>query len=222
MSYDMSDYVDVAERIREFRKAYPTGSLQPWNPDKPYDIVSVGERMFIVYTAAAYRTPDDVRPGIAVAWEPAMGRTNFTKDSELMNAETSAWGRAILATLAADSKRIASANEVVNRRADQDEAPAAPRAERPVDKPAAGQYARPTASKATPGSSAPTEKMANFLRVLMKQTGADEAIVCGLTGASSVDKITGAQCKQGIDDLLKIKEGTVALVFDTDGKPFLQ
>jgi hypothetical protein len=41
-----------------------------------------------------------------------------------MNAETSAWGRAIVACLAADTQKIASLDEVRNRRAD--EIPAAP------------------------------------------------------------------------------------------------
>ena len=115
MSFDLSGYVDVAERIRIFKDKYPQGSLQPANIEKPYDVISVGERYFVVYVAAAYRQPDDPRPGIGVAWECFPGRTTFTKDSELMNAETSAWGRAIIAALAADTQKIASADEVRNR-----------------------------------------------------------------------------------------------------------
>jgi hypothetical protein len=115
MSFDLSGYVDVAERIRLFREKHPNGSLQPLDLTKPYDVVEVGEHMFIVYTAAAYREPTDPRPGIGVAWESFPGRNNFTRDSELMNAETSAWGRAIIATLAADTQKIASSEEVRNR-----------------------------------------------------------------------------------------------------------
>jgi hypothetical protein len=115
MSFDLSGYVDVAERIRIFKEKYPNGSLQPANLEKPYDVMAVGERLFVVYVAAAYRQPDDQRPGIGVAWECFPGRTTFTKDSELMNAETSAWGRAIIAALAADTQKIASADEVRNR-----------------------------------------------------------------------------------------------------------
>ena len=127
MSFDISGYVDVAERIRIFREKHPSGSLQPVNPEKPYEVVSIGERMFIVYAAAAYRDSSDPKPGIGVAWEPFPGRTTFTKDSELMNAETSAWGRAIIAALAADTQKIASAEEVRNRQSEgftkQDEEP---------------------------------------------------------------------------------------------------
>lgn len=76
--------------------------------------------VFIVYTAVAYRSPDDRKPGIGVAWEPYPGRTPYTKASEVMNAETSAQGRAIVAALASDSKAgVASREEVRNRRAER-------------------------------------------------------------------------------------------------------
>jgi hypothetical protein len=111
--YDASDYVDVAERKREFVERYPEGVLQSWC--RPY-VEQVGDKSYIVYAAAAYRTPDDPRPGIGWAWEPVPGPTPFTYDSELQNAETSAWGRAILA-LGFETKKIASAEEVRNRSA---------------------------------------------------------------------------------------------------------
>lgn len=105
------DYVDVAERIREFKERFPEGSLQSVRAP---ELVTAGEKTFVVYAAAAYRTPDDPRPGIGWAWEPVPGPTPFTRDSELMNAETSAWGRAIVA-LGFETKKIASAEEVRNR-----------------------------------------------------------------------------------------------------------
>jgi hypothetical protein len=53
---------------------------------------------------------------VGLAWEPVPGKTSYTRDSELQNAETSAWGRAIVAVLAADTKKgIASAEEVQSR-----------------------------------------------------------------------------------------------------------
>lgn len=128
MAFDskgLDDYVDVAQRIADFRAQYPHGSLQPADPAKPWEqavVTGVDKHgnphnmTMIVYTAAAYRTPDDPRPGIGVAWEPFPGRTPYTLGSELMNAETSAWGRAIIAALASDSKRgVASREEVRNR-----------------------------------------------------------------------------------------------------------
>jgi hypothetical protein len=122
VSIDLSGYNDVAARMIEFREKYPEGCLQPIDPAKPFEVVTVGEKVFIAYTAAAYRTADDPRPGIGVAWESFPGRTNYTRDSELMNAETSAWGRAILAVGAADAKKgIASAEEVRNRQSDREQ-----------------------------------------------------------------------------------------------------
>jgi hypothetical protein len=106
-------YIDVATRIVEFRTKYPEGSLRPFNPDQPVQIITIEGKTFLQYVACAYRDPHDAAPGIGVAWEPFPGRTPFTRDSEAMVAETSAWGRAIVACLAADTKKgIASAEEV--------------------------------------------------------------------------------------------------------------
>lgn len=114
-----SDYIDVATRIVEFRQQHPDGSLQPADLTKPFDVVSIGGKDFIVVVAAAYRSPDDPRPGIGMAYEQFPGATPFTRGSELQNAETSAWGRAIVAALAGDTKKgIASAEEVRNRQAE--------------------------------------------------------------------------------------------------------
>jgi len=106
------DYIDVAERITAFRDKHPEGSLQSEQIQAPEG--------FVAMRAYAYRSPDDPRPGIGHAWEPFPGKTPYTRDSELQNAETSAWGRAIVAALAADTKRgIASADEVRNREEDR-------------------------------------------------------------------------------------------------------
>jgi hypothetical protein len=70
-----------------------------------------------VFKAYAYRTADDPRPGVGHASEPIPGKTPYTKDSEWANGETSAWGRAIVAVLAADTRKgVASRDEVAARR----------------------------------------------------------------------------------------------------------
>lgn len=116
------DYVPVAERLVAFREAYPEGSLRPADPSQPFQIIDVAGETFLAYTAAAYRTPDDPAPGIGCAWEPVPGKTNFTRNSELQNAESSAWGRAIIAVGAADAKRgIASAEDVQWRQAEAEQ-----------------------------------------------------------------------------------------------------
>lgn len=126
------DYIDVATRIAEFRDKYPEGSLAPWDPAKPYELIKAEgiakdgkpfTATFVVVVAAARRSPDDRAPGVGMAWEVFPGRTPYTLGSELMNAETSAWGRAIIAVGAADSRKgIASAEEVRNRAAERDPA----------------------------------------------------------------------------------------------------
>jgi hypothetical protein len=114
MAYDqrsLDDYVDVATRIADFRAKHPTGSLRGG-----YELVKVTEQWFVLYQAEAWRTPDDPAPGIGSAWELVPGRTPYTRGSELQNAETSAWGRAIIACGASDSKRGVASREDVQRR----------------------------------------------------------------------------------------------------------
>lgn len=129
------DYIDVAARIVEFRTKHPAGSLTRVGPDgalEPVQFLDFGGKTWVVYTAFAYRTPEDRFPGVGTAWEPVPGPTQFTRDSEVQNAETAAWGRAIVAALAADTKKgVASAEEVRNR---QDNAAEAPQTQ-PVSEP---------------------------------------------------------------------------------------
>lgn len=109
-----NDYIEVHERLTIALEKFPDLSLQA---DWEYKETPDG-RQWIIVKAYAYRTPEDPRPGVGHAWEPFPGQTPFTKNSELMVGETSAWGRA-LAALGIETKRgIASANEV---RARQDQ-----------------------------------------------------------------------------------------------------
>jgi len=153
----LDGYIDVAERIRLFRERFPDGSLQPADLLKPWDIVTIGEKTFLVYVAAAYRSPDDTRPGIGMAWEPFPGRTPYTKDSELMVAETSAWGRAIKAALLDDRSKVASLDEVRARRS-------------PAEAPVSPQEPR-DASDAPSGRRMASDGQKRFLRVLAKERG---------------------------------------------------
>lgn len=176
MAFDskgLDDYIDVAQRIVDFRGKHPEGSLQPVNPAQPFEIRELvgtdknGKEQrgtFIIYTAAAYRSPDDPRPGIGCAYEVFPGRTPYTAGSELQNAETAAWGRAIVAALGADAKAgIASQQEVRNRQAERNEpAPKANGQQR-------GQIARP-AVQAAPEPDAEIDEEAQAL--------ADEAATC--------------------------------------------
>jgi hypothetical protein len=114
---DLSDYIEVPERIRDFIAKFPDGSLQCEAVEYRDLPTPAGDlKMHVIYHALAFRYPDDPRPGHGMASEPLPGLTPYTKGSELMNAETSAWGRA-LAALGFVSKRdgsagVATANEV--------------------------------------------------------------------------------------------------------------
>lgn len=123
MSYDLEGYNTVPERIAEFREKYPDGRLKQKSLEFVRDFAG---KDWVVYTAEAWRSADDPAPAEGTAWEPVPGPTKFTKDSEVQNAETAAWGRAIVAALAADTaKGIASKEEVRNR---SEGVPAAPSA----------------------------------------------------------------------------------------------
>ena len=119
MAFDMSDYVTVPERVTAFYEQYPEGRIV----SDPPKIVTIGDRTFIEVTTRVYRTPDDPTPCQGSAWEPFPGRTPYTKESEMMNAETSAVGRACAAAGVAVRKSMASANEVAARRIDRNATP---------------------------------------------------------------------------------------------------
>ena len=123
MSFDLGDYVEVKTRIQEFKEKYPDGRLQS-------EVISTGFDGFVAVKGYAYRDESDERPGTGLAWEPVPGLTSYTKNSELQNAETSAWGRAIVAALIADaSSGVASADELRSRAG---EAPSSDGRQRPT------------------------------------------------------------------------------------------
>ena len=105
--FNMDDYVGVNERIIAFREKYPEGVLQS-------EIIELSEKR-VVIRALAYRTPDDIRPGIGHSALGIPGTTPYTRGSELENAETSAWGRAIAALGFEVKKSVASRNEIESK-----------------------------------------------------------------------------------------------------------
>jgi hypothetical protein len=160
------DYNDVPSRIIEFRTKHPDGSFQSEIVPSPFE-------GFIVVKAYAYRAPGDERPGTGLAWEPVPGKTNFTRDSELQNAETSAIGRAIIACGAADAKKgMASAEEIRNRTSE--------------DAPARGR-----------SSEASGDVRANTSRPAGPSPDSSESQ--GLTGASAQDSGSSGGAGDGVD-----------------------
>lgn len=201
-------YNEVAARIVEARKKYPEGILQPLDLATPYKVETIGDKTFIVYVAAFFRTPDDSRPGIGVAWEPFPGLTNFTRNSELMNAETSAWGRALVAAFAADTKKgIATSIDVRNREAERQQFG-------PPD-----QQNWPTAPD--PGEQLVTKALLSRLAAqfaTLGVAGRDEGLmtIAALTGVqvTSTKALTNAQASQlieALDPLTKADDPAAAL-----------
>lgn len=126
---DLGDYIPVNERIQTFAEHYPDGSLS--RLDQAGQLVPVelfrdlAGADWLLVTCFAYRSPTDVCPGVGTAWERIPGTTPYTRGSEVQNAETSAWGRAIVAALAGDTSRsIASRDEVVQAQSRQQPLPA--------------------------------------------------------------------------------------------------
>ncbi len=103
---NLDNYVDVAERIAAFKDKYPDGVLQS-------EVIALTDTR-VVIKAFAYRSADDTRPAVGHAAETIPGATPYTRGSEVMVCETSAWGRAI-AALGFEVRRgtpIASRQEV--------------------------------------------------------------------------------------------------------------
>ena len=75
----------------------------------------IGTKLYIEIRCTVWRDKDDQLPCIAFCWEPFPGTTPYTRDSEQMNASTSALGRALgMMGFGIDTK-MASKQEVLAR-----------------------------------------------------------------------------------------------------------
>lgn len=170
--FNLGDYKEVSDRIPEFYERYPDGRIAAIG--KP-EVVAVKDKTFIGVTVGVWRTPDDPQPCIASAWEPFPGATSYTKDSEMMNAETSAWGRALVAAgILAKGEKVASRNEVRNRRAETQGTGTAPP---PQTAPASSSAPSPAPVKTADQILAEARA-----KVGAKPAYADEDMVCGQCG----------------------------------------
>ena len=148
---DLSNYVDVPTRFAMALERWPELRLVENRPE----VITLGDKTFIAVTVQAWRTPDDPIPAQAIAWEPMPGLTPFTKNSEMMNASTSATGR-VLGLMMSFGPKMASAEEVRNR---QDDTIPHSTLVRSHEKPR-------TASLGANASNAPSEAQLKYLRGL--------------------------------------------------------
>jgi len=108
--FDLGNYVEVADRLREWYEKNPTARIVT-------TIVDQSEKRVTV-KAEVFRKADDVLPaGVGHSALSIPGTTPYTKGAELENAETSAIGRALVAA-GLPSKKIASADEVRSKRSE--------------------------------------------------------------------------------------------------------
>lgn len=110
MGYDVSDYVQVNERIEKFYERYPEGSIQT-------EIQSVVDGV-VIFKAYAYRDREDTRPATGHAYEKE-NSSFINKTSYIENCETSAVGRALAMLGFEIKKSIASKEEVENAKLQQ-------------------------------------------------------------------------------------------------------
>ena len=117
MAFDLSNYEDVASRVRRFQEAYPMGRIYV----KVLDFDK--EKGSILVEAAVYRTDDPnelpAATDIAMEWSK---KSNVSEKWWVENAATSAIGRAIASVLPTEIKAtresMAVVNEVAKAKAD--------------------------------------------------------------------------------------------------------
>jgi hypothetical protein len=112
MSFDLSNYVDVPTRLKELIERYPNASVVA----DPPCVREIDGRSFIEVTVTIHCNDEHNRMARASAWESFPGKTPYTKDSEMMNAETSATGRACGLLGIGLKSSVASLDEVRTRR----------------------------------------------------------------------------------------------------------
>ena len=111
MSWKLDDYVQVPDRMKMVVERYPDVRFKE---DEPR-VITIGDKQYIQIRVTAWRSPDDQHPAVAYCWEPFPGTTPYTRDSEQMNAASSAYGRVCALLLPGAFAKIASAQEVYNR-----------------------------------------------------------------------------------------------------------
>ena len=118
--FELGDYVDVKTRVAEFYAQHPDGRLVT---AEAYMTEDADGKVRVWAKALAYRTPDDPLPGVGHSYLEVPGSTPYTRGSEIENAETSAWGRAIGALGIGIAKSIATTDEIDAKAGEADRKP---------------------------------------------------------------------------------------------------
>jgi hypothetical protein len=207
MAFDMSNYVDVAERLKLALEKWGEGLRIQCDPPK---VVTINDRTFIEVTTRAWRTPDDPLPSVATAWEPFPGQTTFTKNSEMMNCETSSLGRCLGMMGVGVRNSIATSNEVRNRQNDREDHPTShvPQQRVAPEKPKPDTNVIPIGEKTTGGGISTAQK--NFVSKLVRECKLDSVsdMASNLLGRdiAAVEDLTTREASMLIKALTELKE----------------
>lgn len=125
MAFDkksLDGYVEVKDRIIAFLEDYPDGRFQSevvfhkqWTGeywDRRDKKFKVGQCGLIAVKGRVFRGFTDPLPAEGHSWMNTPGTTPYTEGSEIENAETSAWGRALATMGYGITKSIASKDEI--------------------------------------------------------------------------------------------------------------
>ena len=165
MSFNLDNYVDVPTRLRMALEKYPDLRIQESQPT----FREVNDKLYIEIRCTVWRDKDDQLPTIAFCWEPFPGTTPYTRDSEQMNASTSALGRALGMMGFGIDHKMASKQEVLARQEPRTEVARYPDGE-PIPDPFTGEpQTNVVPMKAGPGKA--SEKQIGMIRVLAKTRG---------------------------------------------------
>lgn len=177
MSFDLSNYTTVNDRLIELFQRYPEARIQNSVPK----IVIFDDREWWLVTTTIWRSQEDQLPCVASAAEPK-GTTPYTKDSEMMNAETSAVGRCIILLGGIGIKPgggMASQNEVQNRR---------------------NVITTGPPNSVEPGSASPAQL--GKIRALVKGLGRTQSYAIALGGVEKLEDLDKRQASAIIEQLL--------------------
>lgn len=184
---NLAGYVDVATRRRLAVERWPDLRIVEGLPE----IVTVADSTFVQVTVTVYRDPTDPMPTRATVWERLPGRTPYTRDSEVMNAATSALGRALGYMGVGVETSLSTRDEVALRATNSEPEPRNPKPE---------NTAKP-AKLATQPQLAKINVLLTTLAVIERAAKLD--VVTGIVGRpiESATGLTAAEASHVIDVL---------------------
>jgi hypothetical protein len=200
MSFNLDNYVDVPTRLRMALEKHPNLRIQESQPI----FREVNDRLYIEIKCTVWRDPDDQIPAMAYCWEPFPGTTPYTRDSEQMNASTSALGRALGMMGFGIDHKMASANEVMARQPTVTTKDATYADGGTVPDPFTGEPQKTNVVKFASKNAKASDKQLGLIRVLSRTKG----IAPGAPTIKAVSEVIGRDITM-LDELTKFDASKV-------------